>query len=81
MGLCKDCKFWAQYRQKKGACQLATATDENPEHPSLAIAIGFAKSPNGVSVLDAVIVANLETAPEFGCIQFTESGASHGRRD
>lgn len=65
MNTCKDCRFWIRYRDKKGACDLATATNEIPKNASFAIAIAFS-----VQHPDAVIHANLETSPEFGCNQF-----------
>lgn len=71
-GRCKDCKWWQAYAEPAtwGACALAASTDHSDKHPqSKMLTWTRVRGP----VVDSPIrgiETDLQTAPDFGCIQY-----------
>ncbi len=72
-GHCKDCKWWDREngwptRRWEGECQLAATESDNPLHgEALAVAL------DGESY-----IAKLQTAPDFGCVQWEAKPDAQG---
>lgn len=78
MGNCKDCKWWSGRGSESraliddlwGRCELVDLVQGKPRHPH-AKAYAVALTVNGYGLEDR---GALETAPDFGCVQFEAAG-------
>lgn len=68
VGYCRDCRWWSTvettYRDGWGICEMAESEGQKDKFgPNYQQTLAFA-------VDGEMIIAGLETAPTFGCVQF-----------